>query len=75
MLLFNALLVIKANRFFPFLLFFGCALTCAALFGVAVGEPEDAYGYRPTWFKVGVAVSAIVGLVVALVLNIELSFP
>jgi hypothetical protein len=56
------------------LLFVGCAITTIAGFGVAVGEPEDAYGYRPMWFKVGLVASAIVGLLIALMLHLELVY-
>ena len=68
----NVVALITMNRFFPAGTFIGCGLVGAALFGVAVGEPEDAYGDRPQWFKVGIAGCAIVGLVIALVLNIQL---
>jgi hypothetical protein len=69
----NVLMLIAGGRFFPFGTILGCALVGAALFGIVVGEPEDAYGYRPMWFKVGIAASAIVGLLVALGLNLFLA--
>jgi hypothetical protein len=70
---FNFAMLVFSERFFPLVLFAGCAMTTASMFGVAVGEPQDPYGDRPLWFRVGVVAAAIVGLLIALVLHIELT--
>src|SRR6478609_4340562 len=69
----NVAMLIGVQRFFPFGTMLGCVLFCAAAFGVAVGEPEDAYGYRPMWFKVGLVAAAVVGLVAGILVNIGLT--
>jgi FtsH-binding integral membrane protein len=73
MLAANAIIVVTQQRFFVQLLYVACALVGAGLFGVVVGEPEDPYGNRPMWFKIGIVASAVVGMLLALVLNIELT--
>ena len=70
---FNFVMLLMSGRFLPVLLFVGCAMTTASLFGVAVGEPEDPYGDRPLWFRVGLVATAIAGLLIALALHIELT--
>ena len=72
-LLFNAILIIASDQFVVFGVYLGCAITSAASFGVVVGEPQDIYGYRPMWFKVGLVAAVIVGLLVALMLHIEIT--
>ena len=69
----NVLALVKGAFFFPFGTMLGCALIFAGLFGVAVGEPDDPYGYRPLWFKVGVVCSAGLGVLIGLLLNIRLA--
>lgn len=65
----NVAMLIGVQRFYPF----GTMLVCAGAFGVAVGEPEDAYGYRPMWFKVGLVAAAIVGSIVGVLVNVGLA--
>lgn len=69
----NVAMLIGVQRFYPFGTMLGCVLIGAGAFGAVVGEPEDAYGYRPMWFKVGLAAAAIVGLVLGILLNIGLA--
>jgi hypothetical protein len=68
----NVAMLIGMQRFYPFGTMLGCVLFFAGAFGVAVGEPEDVYGYRPMWFKAGLVAAAIVGLIAGIVLNIAL---
>jgi hypothetical protein len=69
----NVVSMLKGGFFFPFVTMLGCALLFAGSFGAVVGEPDDPYGNRPMWFKVGVAACAITGLLAGLLLNIELA--
>jgi hypothetical protein len=69
----NALIVAGSGRFLLIMLYGSCAMVFAGAFGAVVGEPEDAYGNRPMWFKAGIVGSIVVGLLAALVLNIELT--
>ena len=68
----NVAMLVGTQRFYPFGTMLGCVLIFAGGFGAAVGEPEDAYGYRPMWFKAGLVAAAIVGLIVGILLNIGL---
>jgi hypothetical protein len=68
----NVLALAKGAFFFPFGTVLGCVLLLAGIFGVLVGEPDDPYGNRPLWFKVGVVVSIGLGVVLGLVVNIAL---
>jgi hypothetical protein len=65
----NVVMLVKAERFYPFGTMLGLVLVFAGGFGVIVGEPKDVYGYQPTWYKVALAACAIVGIVAGLVLN------
>jgi hypothetical protein len=49
----------------------GCVVIWAGACGVAVGEPEDAHGHRPMWFKAGLVAAA--GLIAGVLLNVGLS--
>lgn len=69
----NVAMLIGVQRFYPFGTMLGCALISAGAFGVAVGEPEDAYGYRPMWFKAGLVAAGIVGLIVGVLVNVGLT--
>jgi hypothetical protein len=70
---FNVVMLIATERFFPVGTILGCVLVFTGGFGVVVGEPEDVYGYRPMWFKAGLVACAVVGALVAILLNIELA--
>ncbi len=69
----NVVFALKGSFFFPFGTLLGCALLLAGGFGVVFGEPDDPYGNRPMWFKVGVATCAIVGIVMGLVVNLQIA--
>jgi hypothetical protein len=69
----NVAMLIGVQRFYPFGTILGCALFCAGAFGMAVGEPEDPYGYRPMWFKVGLVAAALVGLLAGILMNVALA--
>src|SRR5690349_1760343 len=69
----NVWALVKGAFFFPLGTILGFVLIFAGLFGVAVGEPDDPYGNRPMWFKVGIAASVVVGALLGLLLNIELT--
>lgn len=69
----NVAMLIGAQRFYPFGTMLGTVLIFAGGFGVVVGEPQDAYGYQPMWFKVGLGAAALVGLVVGILLNVGLT--
>lgn len=69
----NVLALVKGAFFFPFGTILGCALMLAGLFGVVVGEPDDPYGNRPLWFKVGIVVSVGLGVLIGVVVNLGLA--
>ena len=69
----NVVMLVMAERFYPFGTALGLALVFAGGFGVVVGEPKDVYGYQPTWFKVGLGGCAIVGVVAGILLNLVLT--
>lgn len=69
----NIAMLVSSGTFYPFGTMLGCALLFTGGFGAAVGEPEDVYGNRPMWFKASVVGVGIVGLLVGLVLNVELT--
>ena len=72
-MVFNFVFLLLTEHFFVFGLYLGCAMVSVSGFGVVVGEPEDVYGNRPMWFKIGIVASLIAGLLIALVLHIELT--
>jgi hypothetical protein len=69
----NVAMLVTSGRFYPFGTMLGCALLFTGGFGAVVGEPEDVYGNRPMWFKAGLVGVGILGLLVGLVLNVELT--
>jgi len=69
----NVMFALKGSFFFPFGTLLGAALLLAGGFGVVVGEPDDPYGNRPMWFKVGIAACAIVGVVIGLIVNAQIA--
>jgi hypothetical protein len=69
----NVFFALKGSFFFPFGTLLGAALLFAGGFGVIVGEPDDPYGNRPMWFKVGIAACAIVGIVLGLIVNLQIA--
>jgi hypothetical protein len=69
----NVMFALKGSFFFPFGTLLGCALFLAGGFGVIVGEPDDPYGIRPTWFKVGIGACAIIGVVIGLFVNAQIA--
>ena len=69
----NVATLLSMRVFFWWGSMLGCGLVLAGAFGVIVGEPDDPYGNRPLWFKVSVAASAIVGGLLGLLLNLQLT--
>jgi hypothetical protein len=69
----NVAMLVGMQRFYPFGTLLGTVLLSAGGFGVVVGEPQDAYGYQPLWFKAGLIAMALVGVVIGIVLNVGLT--
>lgn len=69
----NVAMLATMQRFYPFGTLLGSVLLFAGAFGAIVGEPEDVYGYRPMWFKVGLVAVAVVGVLVGMLVNLSLS--
>jgi hypothetical protein len=70
----TAFMVLAMRRYILVTLFFGCAVTLPALFGVVVGQPNDPYGNRPTWYRLSIAACAFAGLLIAFVVHLQLQF-
>ena len=69
----NVVMLITMERFYPVGTMLGTVLIFTGVVGVILGEPEDAYGNRPMWFKATMVGAAIVGLLVGLGINIALA--
>jgi hypothetical protein len=55
----NLVTIIFLESYYPVMLVFAFGMMGAGAFGTVFGEPSDAAGNRPIWYKVGVAVFAI----------------